>query len=397
MQEIAFGEFLRPNKRAYALGPTEDANLVGMRLYGVGPFHREFKPAIRIQKKSHFVIRANDVIYNKLFAWKGTFGVVPQELDGMFVSDKFPTYELDTDRVHLGYLRWYFKNPALWEQARKMSVGSAALSKLTLNPPRFLELTMPCPSVDDQKRMANKLDDISNCITRCQILRTETVGEISALLAARLHEMSNCFKNIGQFEKVLEGKPRNGWSARCDNAEFGTPVLTLSAITGFEFNQTMFKRTSLTTKVDAHYWVRKGDFLMTRSNTPKLVGHAAIADGQPDPCIYPDLIMRVPLNEDLVDKTFAWLWMQTPLVRRFIMANAKGTSPTMKKISQGTVQSIPFPIGVGLDQQRRLVASFSQLIRQVNRIKGTQRKTLAELDALVPSLVDKVFKGEPCR
>jgi type I restriction enzyme S subunit len=49
------------------------------------------KTALRIAKKSHFVIRAGDVIYNKLFSWKGTFGIVPPELDGMFVSDKFPT------------------------------------------------------------------------------------------------------------------------------------------------------------------------------------------------------------------------------------------------------------------------------------------------------------------
>src|SRR5579859_4464974 len=90
-----FGEFLRPSLRPYNLGSDEDANLVGMRLYGAGPFHRELKPAIQIAKKSHFVIRTGDVIYNKLFAWKGTFGVVPPNLDRMFVSDKFPTYELD--------------------------------------------------------------------------------------------------------------------------------------------------------------------------------------------------------------------------------------------------------------------------------------------------------------
>ena len=125
------------------LGPTEDANLVGMRLYGAGPFHREHKSAIQIAKKSHFRINAGDVIYNKLFAWKGTFGVVPPELDGMLVSDKFPTYELDRSQVDESWLKWYFRHPAVWEQARLMSKGSAALSKLTLNPPDFLKLTAP--------------------------------------------------------------------------------------------------------------------------------------------------------------------------------------------------------------------------------------------------------------
>src|SRR4030042_2296311 len=113
-----FSEFLVPNRRPYQLGVDQDANLVGMRLYGLGPFHRECKVATKIAKKSHFVIKAGDIIYNKLFAWKGTFGVVPAQLDGMFVSDKFPTYELDEKRIDQGFLKWYFRYPPLWEQAR---------------------------------------------------------------------------------------------------------------------------------------------------------------------------------------------------------------------------------------------------------------------------------------
>ena len=136
--ELEFRAFLRPNRRPYTLGADEDADLVGMRLYGLGPFHRERKLAMRIAKKTHFVIKAGDVIYNKLFAWKGTFGIVQPELDGMHVSDKFPTYELDRTKIDDLFLMWHFRCAPLWEEARVMSTGSAALSKLTLNPPKFL-------------------------------------------------------------------------------------------------------------------------------------------------------------------------------------------------------------------------------------------------------------------
>jgi type I restriction enzyme S subunit len=133
---------------------------------------------------------------------------------------------------------------------------------------------------------------------------------------------------------------------------------------------------------------------MTRSNTPELVGHAALYDGTPERGIYPDLMMRVPVDKEKANKRFVWYWLQTPLVRDYIQANAKGTSPTMKKIAQGTVMGIPFPVTLPLPEQRRIVAYLDDLQARVDQLKALQAQTAAELDALLPSILDKAFKGE---
>lgn len=75
-------------------------------------------------------------------------------------------------------------------------------------------------------------------------------------------------------------------------------------MTGFEYRPSEFKRTSEPTDPDAHYWLQSGDLLMTRSNTERLVGHAAIYTGEPSPCIYPDLVMRLPVDRDVADTRF---------------------------------------------------------------------------------------------
>ena len=391
---VRFEEIMRPNRRPYELGPTEDANLVGMRLYGQGPFHRELKVASKIRKKSHFVIRENDVIYNKLFAWKGAFGIVPGDLDGMFVSDKFPTYHLDTNRVDRNYLRWYFRYPPLWEQARQMSTGSAALSKLTLNPPRFLDLTIPLPSLREQKRVAGKLEQFASRIGQVQALQAQASAECRALKRASLRETAESFGPLGLLSRVLLSKPRNGWSARCDNSPDGTPVLTLSAVTGFDYDPTAFKRTSEPTDVNAHYWLQEGDLLITRSNTPQLVGHAAIYSGEPRQCIYPDLTMRLEVDPKAARTTFVWLWLQTPMVRDFIERNAKGSSPTMKKISQSTVMNIPFPRSISLECQDEIIQSLSRLDAKFQEAQSCGRKAATAANAMLPSLLDRAFKGE---
>ncbi len=392
--EVPFGEFLTPNKRPYFLGPTEDANLVGMRWYGLGPFHREFKLASKIRKKSHFRISAGDVIFNKLFAWKGTFGVVPPELDGMYVSDKFPTYRLDERKCIPGYLAWYFRHSGVWEQARRLSTGSAAVSKLTLNPPRFLQLTIPLPPLPIQHALEQQISAIAAQIDAAKAASNRSVTQASAVFTALLREMGEQLPPVSTLASVLRAKPRNGWSAKCDNADDGTPILTLSAVTGYNYSPLHIKRTSLPTEPDAHYWLRPGDLLISRSNTPELVGHASIYDGTPSPCIYPDLIMRLEVNTDIADPHFVWLWLQTPVVREYIMRNAKGTSPTMKKISQGIVSAVPFPDSVALTTQSQWVEKLRSVSDLLNSVRTAQKKTIAEVSALLPSVLDRCFRGE---
>jgi len=81
-------------------------------------------------------------------------------------------------------------------------------------------------------------------------------------------------------------------------------------------------------------------------------------------------------------------------VRDYIQQSAKGTSPTMKKISQEVVRNIPFPTGISLIEQRRIVTYLDDLQGKVDALKRLQAETAAELDALLPSILDKAFKGE---
>lgn len=46
------------------------------------------------------------------------------------------------------------------------------------------------------------------------------------------------------------------------------------------------------------------------------------------------------------------------------------------------------------NEQRRIVAYLDGLQGKVNALRGLQVKTQEELDALLPSVLDKAFRGE---
>jgi type I restriction enzyme S subunit len=65
----------------------------------------------------------------------------------------------------------------------------------------------------------------------------------------------------------------------------------------------------------------------------------------------------------------------------------------MKKISQGAVMAFPFPSSLPLSEQRRIVAELDALQAKVDALKSVQAQTPAELDALMPSILDQAFAG----
>jgi type I restriction enzyme S subunit len=191
----------------------------------------------------------------------------------------------------------------------------------------------------------------------------------------------------------LREELRNGWSPKCQDAPPGTPVLRLGAVLGFEYNPSEIKFTQLPVTEDAHYWLKPGDILISRSNTPTLVGHAAIYSGVPSPCIYPDLLIRLRVDMDIVDPQFVVYWLRGREIRDFVASRARGASSTMKKISQQDLREMPFP-KVDLSQQKILVGHLDEVRMQVRALQRAQRTTSADLDRLEQSILARAFRGE---
>lgn len=328
-------------------------------------------------------------VYNPYRINVGSIGLSSETQDGI-CSPAYvvfaPTEHIDPDFL-LFFLKSARGNKLINFHGNRGTVRSA------LRFDDLCQIEVPLPPMVEQQRIVARIKDLATVIDEAQVLRQQAIVETSALLRSALHRLANKHKDQGKLKDILETLPRNGWSARCDNADDGIPVLSLGAVTGFRYRSTEFKRTSLYASKDGHFWLQPGDLLITRSNSPELVGHAAIYDGNPTPCIYPDLMMRLNLKPGRVEKRFVWYWLQSPIVREFISNNSKGTSPTMKKISQGTVAAIPFPSSLNIKDQQSIVVELDALQAEIDFLKRLQAETSAELNAMLPSIIDGALRG----
>lgn len=104
--------------------PETEYPLLGVRLDGAGPFHRETKTGQELSSGTLSQVRAGDFIYSRIFAWRGAFGVVPARFDGYFVSNELPVFEAIGDAINPYFLAYWFRLPETLSTAEADCTGS---------------------------------------------------------------------------------------------------------------------------------------------------------------------------------------------------------------------------------------------------------------------------------
>lgn len=254
---------------------------------------------------------------------------------------------------------------------------------------------IPVPPLVEQQRLVALIEELTNHLKQARQARQAALVEGEHMLAAAISSITEKRKaKVIQLREVLSTQPRNGWSppSAYQNGS-GTPVLTLSSVTGFLYDGSKVKLSSAPTKEGAHYWLEPGELLITRSNTPELVGHAAIYNGTPSKAICCDLIMKMKVDPAEADVRFVHYCLRSSTIRHFIEKRAKGASGTMQKIAKRDVQEIPIP-EIPIPEQRRIVEHLDALAAKQTELRQLQTGTDADLAAFTPALLAKAFRGD---
>ena len=253
------------------------------------------------------------------------------------------------------------------------------------------------PPLPEQKRIVAIVDHAFEGIDRAIANTEKNLANARELFESYLNKTFTQ-KSDEWIEKklqdILRVQPRNGWSPPAQNhSDTGTPVLTLSSVTGFQFNKRKVKFTNAVTKKDAHYWLKNGEFLISRSNTTELVGHVAICEGLTEPTICCDLIMKMQLDPEQADIRFIYWHFRTHALRGLISGSAQGANPTMKKINKSIVQNLPVVLPK-ISIQKDIVAKIDALATETQHLEAIYRQKRTALNELKQAILQKAFTGE---
>ncbi|ERL55888.1 restriction endonuclease subunit S [Psychrobacter aquaticus] len=169
------------------------------------------------------------------------------------------------------------------------------------------------------------------------------------------------------LEKVLSFGPKNGYSPREVDYSSEAKVLSLGATSTGSLLLEKSKSFDKEIAADSHLWLTKDDILIQRGNSAEYVGSNLLIHEDIPGFIYPDLMMKIQADSCIHPKYLS-IVLSSPTSRRFMWERMVGTSGTMPKINQKTVESVPVPLPT-LEEQSQIVAKVGELMAICDQLK----------------------------
>jgi type I restriction enzyme S subunit len=138
----------------------------------------------------------------------------------------------------------------------------------------------------------------------------------------------------------------------------------------------------------SHRLPERGDILY--SAVGATLGIPAVVDSDEPFCFQRHVAILKP-DRKKVDSRFVWHMLGSRTVTEKAWASTTGSAqPT---IALRAIRELPIPVPP-LPEQRRIVAELDALQAEVDALKRLQAETATELDAMLPAILDRAFKGE---
>jgi type I restriction enzyme, S subunit len=322
-------------------------------------------------------------------------------------STEFVVVEVK-DNAYINFLYYFLQSDFVYSKLESEAVGTTN-SHVRFKPSCLYDIKTEFPSKPHQQKIAKILQTIDRTITHTEAL----IEKYQQIKAGLMHDLFT--RGIGadgklrpprdkapelyqesaigwipkewKFEALnygLSASPKNGYSPKEVENWQDVYVLGLGCLTKNGFSPAQLKnapRNSLFSGAK----LEDGDFLISRSNTQELVGLCGIYHDIGHNVIYPDLMIKLKFNKNLVGE-FLEKYLLSKAARQRISAIAVGTSGSMVKINATTLKALkviyPTP-----DEQLEIIEKLEPIENQISCLKTQFDKLKKQKSGLMHDLL----------
>jgi type I restriction enzyme S subunit len=331
-------------------------------------------------------LHENDFVISHLKAWEGAIARVTASFDGWFLSPQFSTFRPDPDRLEISYLEWYCKQSKVWDDLRNKSRGMGA-RRDSVSPLQFLALSIPLPPIDEQRRIVARIEEMAVRIEEARDLRRQAVEEAEILYLLALRSI---------FEKGFKMYPIDMLSNLCETMSGGTPSR----------NRPDFYSGNIP-------WIKSGELndgfigsseeciteSALRESNAKLIHSGTILVAMYGATVGKTGVLSInaATNQAIcgiipgirIYRDYLW-WFLKYMKHVYIKSSFGGAQPN---ISQKVIRETKVPVPP-IREQQLIVSHLNEVQSKLDALRRHQAETAAALDALLPAVLERAFRGE---
>lgn len=374
---VPLGEVLKLQRRWLRPESATDYVEIGVRSYGNGIFHKTPVSGASLGNKRVLRIEPGDIVFMNVFAWEGAVAVAGKDESGKIGSHRFATYTPIGDRADVQFLNLFFKTEAGRELLGRISPGSA-LRNRTMSLSAFAEQPVPLPPLSEQRRIVARVEALIERRARVQQLAAEVTADVAAfVISTHIHLSGDRRLRVGDFLALDEDAvpiEQAGEYPQVGLRGFGGGIFARGMLRGMETTYRTFNRLHEGLVVLSQVKGWEGAIAVCPAT---LAGHFASPEYRTFRCV-PD--KALPEYMDAL--------VLTPWFHAALKNATHGQGARRERVRPERFLELEMPIP-GIDHQAKAAAMFAKL----SLVSGLRTAAAAELDALLPSILDRVFKG----
>jgi type I restriction enzyme, S subunit len=377
MPTAKFAEFLKHRKEFIKIDDTKSYKRARVQIHWKGIVVRDEVEGAVIKTKEQQVARVGELLVAEIDAKVGGIGIVPADVDGAVVSSHYFLFHIDEAKCSPVWLDWFIRSGALEDQI----TARGSTNYAAIRPRHVLESELPLPPLEEQHRIVSRIEELAANVEEARRLQKEVTAEMDSLCRALIINPSDGLITPTAMRYLVKLRhpdvvvqPTSTYhfaGVYC----FGRGVFPGQQKSGSEFSYRVLTR------------LRKGDFVY-----PKLMAWEGALGTVPDVCDGLYVSPEFPVFEVLKDQVLPEVldtFFRMPSVWPELAAISTGTNVRRRRLHPNAFlrYEIPLP-SMSVQHQFR---SVKQRLEQSKHLKS---ETAAELDALMPSILSKAFKGE---
>ncbi|MBI3770008.1 MAG: restriction endonuclease subunit S [Deltaproteobacteria bacterium] len=357
-----------------------------VQLHAQGIVLRDEVPGALIKTKQQQVCRTGEFLVAEIDAKVGGFGIVPEALDGSIVSSHYFLFDLDQSRLNRTFLDYFIRTPTFREQvAAQGSTNYAAI-----RPAHVLGYEIPLPPLPEQRQVVARIEELATRIHEARSFRQRAAEEAEALSASSLVSLlPHDTATIALGDLVAPNRRISyGVLVPGPDVEDGVPFVRIQDLA--LKNAAAVPSKHIAKEVDAQYERTRlggGEILIGVVGS---IGKMGIAPKSWAGANIARAVCRI-IPGPQVDRDYLALVLSAQPSQDYFRETTRTLAQPTLNVAQLSQTPIPVP---PLSEQSRIVAELDALQTEVDALTRLQADSAAELDALVPAVLDRAFNGE---